>query len=153
MSSALPVDIRRSCRASNNSWEHRAHVIYHAHRARHDRSRLGARIHASVIRAGTWNHHQITVNAKWKKLLKKSGIVAISVQIVGMSYSAQFENARASGSDAVHFHRPRQQPVWPDDFKRMLSFLGFVSLRGRPAIQKASELDQIPIDFHHKGGE
>src|SRR5215203_5517128 len=39
----------------------------------------------------------------------------------------------------------------PDEFERVAPLLGLVALRGRPAIQKASELVQVPRRFHTKG--
>ena len=49
------------------------------------------------------------------------------------------------------FTAPRRNQLIPDPFQRMLSSLRLVPLSCRPAIEKASELEQAPSDLHHKG--
>src|SRR5688500_6629656 len=48
------------------------------------------------------------------------------------------------------FITPSREYFWPDDFKRMMPLLCLVPLRGRPAIKKASQLNQVPIDLHYE---
>src|SRR5687768_10159674 len=49
------------------------------------------------------------------------------------------------------FITPRGRQLIPDPFQRMISSLRLISLGCRPAIEKASELEQAPSDLHHKG--